>query len=123
MVLAKRRGCPHKRAVNTPANHSMRHLWSTEVGQFRVVSLLEGLSYLLLLGIAVPVKYLAHDPSLVRLMGRVHGALFVLFVLALVRAATAASWSARQWGTAAIASVVPGGAFWLERKLRSEEPA
>lgn len=99
----------------------MSHLWTTEVGQFRVVSLLEGLSYLLLLGIAVPVKYLAHDPSLVRLMGRVHGGLFVLFVLALARAAAAAPWNARQIATAAVASFVPGGAFWLERKLRSEE--
>jgi integral membrane protein len=97
--------------------------WTDEVTQFRAVSLLEGVSYLLLLGVAVPVKYLLHEPALVRVLGRVHGGLFVLFVLALVRAAAAAEWKASRSITAFVASVLPFGAFWFERKLRAEAAA
>ncbi len=98
----------------------MKAQWTDEVAQFRAVSLLEGVSYLLLLGVAVPVKYLLHEPVMVRVLGRVHGALFVLFVLALVRAAAAGEWRASRSVTAFVASVVPFGAFWFERKLRAE---
>ncbi|MDP3274161.1 MAG: DUF3817 domain-containing protein [Deltaproteobacteria bacterium] len=93
----------------------------TDVGRFRMVSLLEGLSFLLLMGVAMPLKYLAHDPTLVRVMGRVHGGLFVLFVLALVQASLSASWKFPRVMTAMVASVLPFGAFWFEHQLRKEE--
>jgi integral membrane protein len=99
-----------------------RYLGS-EVGQFRLVSLLEGLSYIVLVGVAVPLKYLAHDPSWVRVLGRVHGALFVLFVLALARAATAAPWTFSRVALAMGSSMVPFGALWFEREMRREEEA
>ena len=47
----------------------------------RVISYLEGISYILLLFIAVPIKYYANDPSLVKLLGMPHGLLFVAFVI------------------------------------------
>ena len=48
---------------------------------FRIVGLLEGLSYLLLLFVAVPIKYLGNDPSYVKMLGMPHGMLFVAFVI------------------------------------------
>jgi len=47
----------------------------------RVISYLEGISYILLLFIAVPIKYYANDPSLVKLLGMPHGLLFVAYVI------------------------------------------
>ena len=57
--------------------------FSTELGRFRIVSLLEGLSYLVLVGVAMPMKYIGGDTSAVPMFGRIHGGLFVLFCLAL----------------------------------------
>lgn len=99
----------------------MKRLFTTEIGRLRVVSMLEGLSFLVLLGVAMPMKYLAHDPSLVRVMGRVHGGLFVLFAIAVAGAATAASWNARRVAVAFVSSMLPFGAFWFERQLREEQ--
>jgi integral membrane protein len=100
-----------------------RRTLGTELGQFRVISLLEGLSFLVLLGVAMPIKYAAGDPSWVQVLGPVHGVLFVLFVLALSRAASAAGWAWPRVASAFVASVVPFGALWLELRLRREAPA
>lgn len=89
----------------------------SEVKQFRVVSALEGISYLVLVGIGMPLKYLAGAPEVVQIAGRVHGGLFVLFVIALVRAVIAASWP---WSRAArlfALSLVPFGALLIDRDV------
>jgi integral membrane protein len=96
---------------------------NTEIGRFRLVSLLEGISFLVLLGIAMPLKYAAGIPEAVRYVGWAHGLLFVLFILALLSASTAARWPLSKIAGAFIASVVPFGAFVLERRLRAEERA
>jgi integral membrane protein len=90
---------------------------------FRFVSLAEGVSWLLLAFIAMPLKYGAGWPLGVQLMGRVHGALFVLFIFTLARAAIEAEWGFAKVMRAFIASLVPFGAFWLEKQLREEERA
>lgn len=90
---------------------------------FRLISLAEGVSWLLLFFIAMPLKYGAGWPLGVFVMGRVHGGLFVLFIFTLARAAVEAEWGLRDIGRAFLASLVPFGAFWLERKFRQEEKA
>ncbi len=87
-------------------------------GRFRAISLLEGVSYVVLMGIAMPLKYLAGQPLAVRIVGGIHGGLFVLFVIALVAAARAHRWSVRTMAIAMVAALLPLGAFWLERALR-----
>jgi integral membrane protein len=91
---------------------------SSALRRFRIVSLLEGISYLVLLGIAMPLKYVAGQPEAVTHLGRVHGGLFVLFVIALIGASSEQQWRSRASGTAMLASVLPFGAFWLERQMR-----
>lgn len=87
--------------------------------RFRVVSLLEGVSYIVLLGVAMPLKYFAGNTTAVPLVGRVHGGLFVLFVIALASVAAANRWSRREVVTAFVAAMLPFGAFWLERRFRT----
>ena len=94
---------------------------STELGRFRLISLIEGLSYVVLVAIAMPLKYAAGDTTIVPLVGRIHGGLFILFVLALAAAASAQRWTRRQIATAFIAGLIPLGAFWLEHRLRRDK--
>jgi len=89
----------------------------TSLGRLRLVSILEGLSLLVLLGIAMPLKYLAHLPEAVRIVGLIHGVLFVSYVLLLVQNAIEQRWPFRKAGLALLLSVVPFGAFYAERRL------
>jgi len=98
----------------------MNSLLRSALGRFRAVSLLEGLSYLVLLGYAMPLKYVWGDPTWVRWTGRVHGALFVVFVLALMQATRARGWTPGKATRAFGLSLVPFGAFVLERELAEE---
>lgn len=92
---------------------------STALARFRAISLAEGISYLVLMGVAMPLKYAAGVPSAVRLVGMLHGVLFVAFVVGLAFAAKAEHWRFRSISIAMIAALVPFGALWLERRLRS----
>jgi integral membrane protein len=93
-------------------------LVATSLGRFRLISLLEGISFVALLAIAMPLKYAAGDPEPVAILGRIHGGLFVVFALALLAVATEHRWRPRASGIAMLAAIVPLGAFWLERQLR-----
>ena len=93
----------------------------TPLARFRTVALLEGLSFITLLFVAIPLKYLAGLPLAVRIVGMAHGVLFVLFVLALAGAAVDRRWSLTRVLTAFATSLVPFGNFLLERSLRREE--
>ncbi len=88
--------------------------------QFRIVALLEGSSFLLLLFVAMPLKYWAGIPMAVRVMGSLHGLLFVLFVVALLRASVEREWPARRWLWMFASSLLPFGMFVLDRSLRRE---
>jgi integral membrane protein len=92
----------------------------TPLGQLRIVALLEGASFLLLLFIAMPLKYLAGFPVAVRIVGSVHGLLFLLFLAALYRAATERGWPFRRTALAFVSSIVPFGTFVFDRSLRRE---
>lgn len=90
---------------------------------FRKVALAEGLSYVLLLFVAMPLKYGLGMPAGVRLMGTLHGALFVLFAASLGVTLLARQLSLKQGALAFVASLLPFGAFWFEARLRREEAA
>ncbi len=95
----------------------------TPIGRLRAVALLEGVSFLVLLFIAMPLKYLAGMPLAVKMVGWAHGLLFVLYLLALVEVAVAHRWSLVRIVGAFIASLVPFGTFVLDARLRREEQA
>lgn len=92
----------------------------TVLRQLRLVALLEGSSFLLLLFIAMPLKYLAGLPFAVRIVGSVHGLLFLMFMAALYRAARERDWPLRRSLIAFVASIVPFGTFVFDRSLRRE---
>jgi integral membrane protein len=93
------------------------------LGRLRLVGLLEGVSFLVLLGIAMPLKYMAGMPLAVRVVGLAHGVLFVAFVLLVFEAMGSLRWSFKQVALALLASLVPFGTLLLDRKLRQEQQA
>ncbi|MHA7628275.1 DUF3817 domain-containing protein [Corallococcus sp. M7] len=92
----------------------------TALGRFRLVAFWEGLSFLVLLLIAMPLKYVLHMPLGVRVVGMAHGLLFVAYLYTLMMAAIEYRWGVKRLAVAVLASLVPGGTFWLDAQLRGE---
>jgi integral membrane protein len=82
--------------------------------------MLEGVSFLVLLFIAMPLKYLAGYPLAVRIAGSLHGFLFLLFLAALYRAAIDRGWPLQRAAAAFVSSILPFGTFVFDRSLRRE---
>ena len=95
----------------------------TPIGRLRAIGLVEGVSYLVLLGIAMPLKYYAGMPMAVKVVGWIHGGLFVLFCAALAHAMFASRWSLFRAAGVFIASLIPFGTFAIDGRLRREDAA
>jgi integral membrane protein len=82
---------------------------------FRIVGLLEGSSFLLLLGVAMPLKYIAGNPLAVKYLGWAHGVLFMAYVAVAFAAADALNWSVKQRFGSLVAAVMPFGPFVFDK--------
>jgi len=87
---------------------------------FRRVAFAEGISYLVLLFIAMPLKYGLDMPLAVKYVGWAHGVLFVAYIVFGGLAALKDKWSIQFSAVAFIASLVPFGTFWLDKKLAED---
>lgn len=88
---------------------------------FRKVAMAEGVSFLILLFIAMPLKYLFHQPLAVKIVGYAHGFLFVAF-MALAFAVKSEYNRTWLWGVKAfLASIIPFGTFYMEKQWKAEE--
>ncbi len=94
---------------------------NTPLGRLRAVGLTEALSFLLLVGVAMPLKYLGDEPRPVQVVGMAHGVLWVLYLGAVANAAVARRGPAPPVAVAQAASVVPPGPFFFDPSLRREE--
>lgn len=91
------------------------------IKRFKIIALLEGISFLVLLFIAMPLKYFADQPWMTKQVGMAHGLLFVLYVILVIEVKIALDWSFRKTFIALAASIVPFGTFcindkWMARK-------
>jgi integral membrane protein len=101
----------------------MKQYFSTSIGRLRAIGFLEGISLLLLLLIAMPVKYLLGEPALVRSVGMAHGVLFLLFVFYSINVGLQRRWAfSRITWKLLLASVIPFGTFYVDRKILSRLP-
>ena len=83
---------------------------------FRIISFLEGVSYLLLLFVAVPIKYFQGDASYVKILGMPHGVLFMLYIVFAIVLQKQMKWNLITLGIVMIASVLPFGTFYVDKK-------
>ena len=123
MVPARNPFPPHLclRLEEKEATETLLIMWKTPIGRLRAVGLLEGTSFLVLLFIALPLKYFGGMPLAVKLVGWAHGLLFMLYLLALGHTASSRQWSLLRVGAGFLASVVPFGPFVFDVWLRREE--
>ncbi|MDG3582083.1 MULTISPECIES: DUF3817 domain-containing protein [Galbibacter] len=86
------------------------------IKNFRLISILEGISYLLLFGVTMPLKYMAdfHGPN--KIIGMIHGILFITYVAMALVLQRKQNWSYATLFIILMCSVVPFGTFWMERR-------
>jgi integral membrane protein len=90
---------------------------------FRTVSISEGLSLLLLLAIAMPIKYIFNEPMLVKIIGMIHGILFIVYVLFALFLKKRQRWSFLELTIILTASIIPFGTFYVDRKFLKNKTA
>ena len=91
------------------------------MGRLRLIGIAEGLSMLVLLGIAMPLKYLANLPEAVKITGWIHGVLFVAFMVAVLVMYYERNWPFKKVVIAFIAAFLPFGTFVFDAQLKKEE--
>lgn len=84
---------------------------------FRIIALLEGVSYILLLFIATPIKYIADDPTYVRILGMPHGLLFIAYIAIAFILKPEQQWNNRTFLVILVASLIPFGTFYIDKKF------
>jgi integral membrane protein len=94
----------------------MENKTPASIKRLKFVALLEGISFLVLLFIAMPLKYFAEEPWLNKQVGLAHGVLFVLYVILVIEVKIALEWSMRKTFIALGASIVPFGTFYINEK-------
>jgi len=91
----------------------------TPLSRFRLISFLEGVSYILLLFIAMPIKYLADNPLPVKVIGMGHGVLFILFMIFLLESMKKHEWGNNFSIKLFIYSLLPFGTFFMDKSLKA----
>ena len=92
-------------------------LIKTQLGRLRLLAFVEGVSFLIILFITMPLKYALQMPAPNKFFGMAHGLLFVLYVLAVIQITIEQQWKTSKMLLALAASVIPFGTFWADRQL------
>jgi integral membrane protein len=93
----------------------------SRVKNLRIIGISEGVSFLVLLLIAMPIKYLLGIPEAVKLVGWIHGVLFIAYVIAVFLSIRAMRWGIFGVIVALGASLVPLGTFLLDKQLKRRQ--
>ena len=93
--------------------------FTISVKQFKIIAILEGVSFLVLLGIGMPLKYIFGLPATVQIVGMAHGILFIAYVLMVILIRKQLKWNYKITAMALSASLLPFGPFVVDRKLLS----
>lgn len=83
---------------------------------FRIIALLEGISLLVLLFIAMPIKYIWDAPQMVSTVGMAHGVLFLMYIVFAILVYTELKWVRKTLAIVMFASIIPFGTFYVEKK-------
>jgi len=94
---------------------------TTPKGRLRSIAGIEGLSYLIILGVTMPLKYWLDMPGPNKVIGMLHGVFFVFYILAVWQSSRISEWSASKLFISLFVSVIPFGTFWADYKWFSKE--
>lgn len=105
---------------SAPTSSTRAGLELRQLRRLEIASALEGMTLLLLVCLAVPLKHLAGLPTMVRWMGPIHGVAFAFYAWTVVETVAGGGWSGRDMSRLALAALVPFGGFaslgWLRRR-------
>ena len=93
----------------------------SELKKFRLINKIEGFSYLFLLFVAMPLKYMAGFPIATKIAGMIHGVLFIGFVYQLIIATEEVPFSKKEAFIFFVASLIPFGSFYVEAQCKEKE--
>ncbi|HEX7859845.1 MAG TPA: DUF3817 domain-containing protein [Verrucomicrobiae bacterium] len=99
----------------------MRSVVKNPVALLRNLALIEGISWLVLLFVAMPLKYIWDRPEAVRVVGMAHGILFCLLCAWLLYTSVAAKWPLSRAGLIFLAALIPFGPWLVDRRMKSYE--
>ena len=85
-----------------------------------MIAFLEGISFIVLVFIAVPVKYYLGNPIGSKVVGPIHGALFVFFIFYAISVGSEQNWKLKTFGVVLLASIIPFGTFYIDHKILSK---
>lgn len=96
----------------------MNKYFGSLIGRFRLIAFLEGMSLIILVFLAVPLKYFADMPGLVEAIGPVHGVLFLAFIFYALRVSFEVEWKffKTTWKVL-LSSFIPFGTFYIDKKI------
>ncbi|MCP9755505.1 DUF3817 domain-containing protein [Lacihabitans sp. CCS-44] len=96
----------------------MKDLIKTKIGRLRIIGFLEGITLLILVFVAVPLKYYFGNPSLTKMLGPVHGAIFLLFLFNSLSVGVEQGWKFRTttWKVI-LACFIPFGTFYIDKTI------
>ena len=83
---------------------------------FRIISFLEGVSYLLLLFIGTPIKYLQGNEAYVKMLGMPHGILFMLYIVLAIVLRKEMKWDSKSFTIILLCAIIPFGTFYVDKK-------
>jgi len=92
------------------------------VKHFRLISIAEGISLLVLLFIAIPLRNYADLPMAVTWAGWIHGVLFLIYAVATLVASHVRGWSVPKWLLVLMLGVVPFGFLYVDSLIRRKQP-
>ncbi len=92
--------------------------WKDDIGRLRLTGFFEALSWLLLLFVAMPLKYFAGKPEMVRYVGWAHGLLFILYIMQLLLVWASRKWKFSMLAKGAIGAFLPFGTLVFDKQLK-----
>ncbi len=95
----------------------MVQLLKSSIGRLRIIAFVEGFSFLIILFITMPLKYFFSIGQPNKVVGMLHGVLFLLYIYAVMQATFDLKWKKQKWFLALVVSVIPFGNFWADKKL------
>ena len=96
-------------------------MFNSAIARLRLIGFIEGISFLLLLGIAMPLKYIYGMPEAVKVVGMIHGLLFIAYLMAVAHVKTVLHWPLARLFGAFAAAMLPFGPFVFDFWLRRDE--
>ncbi|WP_062057619.1 DUF3817 domain-containing protein [Aquimarina longa] len=86
------------------------------ISSFRIISYLEGISYLLILFVTMPLKYMFEYPEPNQVIGMAHGFLFLIYIVFAILVKYEKNWNSKTLAIVLLCSVIPFGTFWMDKK-------